>query len=160
MAPGGLVHVPEIIGRQEDLGAATSGRTVARVGGRPPPGTVSAPRHHPEPGMTRTMQMWHGLRRRVWKSPVDAPAQRSMDEERWTRDSHSSPGSLEQRYSRLRAERPNFISAVDMERLSPRERTRAVDASIVYRWNEVDPEFKASVLGRARKLAADLRSRA
>ena len=50
------------------------------------------------------------------------------------------------------------ITAADMDRMSPRERADAVDASQVNDLGEVDPAFRDEVLETARQLGAQRRS--
>ena len=53
---------------------------------------------------------------------------------------------------RLMEER-KFISAADMDRMTPNERAAAVDASICRTWDEVPEPFRSKVLARAEELA-------
>lgn len=53
---------------------------------------------------------------------------------------------------RLMEER-KFISAADMDRMTPNERAAAVDASICRTRDEVPEPFRSKVLARAEELA-------
>ena len=53
---------------------------------------------------------------------------------------------------RLMEER-KFISAADMDRMTPNERAEAVNASICHSWDEVPEPFRTQVLETARELA-------
>lgn len=46
-----------------------------------------------------------------------------------------------------------FISAADMDRMTPNERADAVNASICRTWDEVPEPFRSKVLARAGELA-------
>ncbi len=46
-----------------------------------------------------------------------------------------------------------FISAADMDRMTPNERADAVNASFCHSWDEVPEPFRFKVLARAEELA-------
>ena len=50
-------------------------------------------------------------------------------------------------------EERKFISAADMDRMTPNERADAVNASICHTWDEVPEPFRSKVLARAQELA-------
>jgi hypothetical protein len=50
-------------------------------------------------------------------------------------------------------EERNFISAADMDRMTPNERAAAVSGSICRTWDEVPEPFRSKVLARAEELA-------
>ncbi len=50
-------------------------------------------------------------------------------------------------------EERKFISAADMDRMTPNERADAVNASICRTWDEVPEPFRSKVLARAEELA-------
>ena len=50
-------------------------------------------------------------------------------------------------------EERKFISAADMDRMTPNERADAVNASIFLTWDEVPEPFRSKVLARAQELA-------
>ena len=50
-------------------------------------------------------------------------------------------------------EERKFISAADMDRMTPNERADAVNASICHSWDEVPEPFRSRVLARAQELA-------
>ena len=50
-------------------------------------------------------------------------------------------------------EERKFISAADMDRMTPNERADAVNASICHSWDEVPEPFRTRVLETARELA-------
>ena len=50
-------------------------------------------------------------------------------------------------------EERKFISAADMDRMTPNERADAVNASICRTWDEVLEPFRSKVLARAEELA-------
>lgn len=52
---------------------------------------------------------------------------------------------------RLMEER-KFISAADMDRMTPNERAEAVNASICHSWDEVPEPFRSQVMETAREL--------
>ena len=60
--------------------------------------------------------------------------------------------SSDVRYVAAMEER-KFISAADMDRMTPNERADAVNASICHSWDEVPEPFRTQVLETARELA-------
>jgi hypothetical protein len=48
------------------------------------------------------------------------------------------------------------LTAAEMDAMTPQQRADAVDASIVHRWDEVDPVFRRRVEQRAADLAKTL----
>jgi hypothetical protein len=46
-----------------------------------------------------------------------------------------------------------FISAADMDRMTPQERADAVDASLRTSWDEVPEPFRSGVLAELREMA-------
>ncbi|MCB0980024.1 MAG: hypothetical protein R2694_09025 [Ilumatobacteraceae bacterium] len=50
-------------------------------------------------------------------------------------------------------EERKFISAADMDRMTPNERAEAVNASICRSWDEVPEPFRSKVRARAVELA-------
>lgn len=54
------------------------------------------------------------------------------------------------------AEPLEIITAAEMDKMTPQQRADAVDASIVHRWDEVDPAFRRRVEQRAAELAKTL----
>ena len=51
-----------------------------------------------------------------------------------------------------------FISAADMDRMTPNERADAVNASVCRTWDEVPEPFRSKVLARADELAQRFRT--
>jgi hypothetical protein len=47
-----------------------------------------------------------------------------------------------------------FVTAAEMDRLTPQERADVVDAGIARSWEDVPEPFKARVLATARKVGA------
>lgn len=56
-------------------------------------------------------------------------------------------------------EERKFISAADMDRMTPNERADAVNASICHSWDEVPEPFRSEVLAKAQELAKRLKPR-
>jgi hypothetical protein len=54
------------------------------------------------------------------------------------------------------AEPLEIITAAEMDKMTPQQRADAVDASIVHRWDEVDPAFRQRVEQRAAELVETL----
>ena len=54
------------------------------------------------------------------------------------------------------AEPLEIITAAEMDKMTPQQRADAIDASIVHRWDEVDPAFRQRVEQRAAELAQAL----
>ena len=54
------------------------------------------------------------------------------------------------------AEPLEIITAAEMDKMTPQQRADAVDASIVHRWDEVNPAFRRRVEQRAAELAKTL----
>ena len=54
------------------------------------------------------------------------------------------------------AEPLEIITAAEIDKMTPQQRADAVDASIVHRWDEVDPAFRRRVEQRAAELAKTL----
>ena len=50
------------------------------------------------------------------------------------------------------AEPLEIITDAEMDKMTPQQRADAVDASIVHRWDEVDPAFRRRVEQRAAEL--------
>ncbi len=50
-----------------------------------------------------------------------------------------------------------LISAADMDRMSPQERTDAVEAATARSWDEIDPAFRDEVNATARQLGSQRR---
>jgi hypothetical protein len=55
-----------------------------------------------------------------------------------------------------RMEERKFISAADMDRMTPNERAEAVNASICHSWDEVPEPFRSRVQARAVELGQRL----
>jgi len=50
-------------------------------------------------------------------------------------------------------EERKFISAADMDRMTPNERADVVNASFCHSWDEVPEPFRSQVLARAQEMA-------
>jgi len=57
-------------------------------------------------------------------------------------------------------EPPEVITAAEMDAMTPQQRADAIDASIVGSWDDVTPQFRKRVWGRAKQLADELNARA